>query len=191
MNFLWPYFFLTIFIIFHLLSFDISAVEKPVKEDPEEITSFNPRDDYRFGVGTMVGGPFGILGIIADMNWESLINAELGVGSGIYFDSYSIHGRYLILDDPLTPYVGAGLAYWDGVTNGPKMAHNSEPAVKLGLVQEDGTNLRGGILLLPLSFGLHYMSDQGLSLFGDFEFIISPSHGSAIPYGGLGFQWYF
>ena len=139
----------------------------------------------------MVGGPFGVMGLIADMNWDSLVNAEVGVGSGIYYDSYSLHGRYLILDNALTPYVGGGFAYWDSSADGHKIAQNSDSAVKLGLVKSDGTNLKGGIVLLPISLGLHYLSQNGLSLFADFEFITSLASFSAVPYGALGFQWYF
>ena len=50
--------------------------------------SYNPRDDYRFGVGSVVGGPFGVIGIVGDMNWYSAFKAGIGVGTGIYFDSY-------------------------------------------------------------------------------------------------------
>lgn len=169
------------------------AIENTNESDPESQAelSFNPRDDYRFGVGTLIGGPLGVVGIVADMNWYSLVNAEVGAGSGIYFDSYVMQGRYLVLDNALTPYLGVGLAYWDSTSNGPKMAQNSEPAVKLGLVKEDGTDLRGGLVLLPLSLGIHYMADNGLTLFADFEFIISSTNLNGLPYGALGLQWFF
>ncbi len=153
--------------------------------------SYNPRDDFRFGVGSVVGGPFGVIGIVGDMNWYSTINAEIGVGTGIYYDAYVLQGRYLILDHAFTPYVGAGLTYWASTQNGPKTAQNSEPAVKLGLVKQDGSQLKNGIVLLPLALGIHYMSDLGLCLFADVEFLVSTSNANGTPYGALGFQWYF
>jgi len=153
--------------------------------------SYNPRDDYRFGVGSVVGGPFGVIGLVGDMNWYSTLNAEIGVGTGIYYDSYVLQGRYLILDHPFTPYVGSGLAYWSSTQSGSKTAQNSTSAVKLGLVRQDGSHLKGGILVLPLSLGIHYISDLGLSLYAEVNFLVSTANANGTPYGALGFQWYF
>ena len=100
-----PFIFLSLF----LSPWQIAHCEPISQEDMSNTSiSYNPRDDYRFGVGSVVGGPFGVIGIVGDMNWYSTINAEIGVGTGIYYDSYVLQGRYLILDHSFTPYVGAG-----------------------------------------------------------------------------------
>lgn len=181
--------FILIFLTF-LLSpiFSYAAEEEDVSSTQ---ISYNPRDDYRFGVGSVVGGPFGVVGLVGDMNWYSTINAEIGVGTGIYFDSYVLQGRYLILDHPFTPYAGAGLAYWNSTQDGPKTAQKSPSAVKLGLVKQDGSNLKGGIVIFPLSLGIHYISDLGLSLYAEVNFLVSTVNANGTPYGALGFQWYF
>ncbi len=178
-----------------LLTFLIpSSVSYAAKEEDDASytqVSYNPRDDYRFGVGSVVGGPFGVIGVVGDMNWYSTINAEIGVGTGIYYDSYVLQGRYLILDHPFTPYAGVGLAYWDTNQDGPKTAKNSDAAVKLGLVKQDGSDLKGGVVLLPISLGVHYISDLGLSLYAEINFLVSTANANGTPYGAIGFQWYF
>lgn len=177
-----------------LLSLWQIAHSEPIsQEDMSKSTSisYNPRDDYRFGVGAVVGGPFGVIGIVGDMNWYSTINAEIGVGTGIYYDSYVLQGRYLILDHPFTPYAGAGLAYWNSNQDGPKTAQNSSSAVKLGLVKQDGSDLKGGIAILPFSLGIHYISDLGLSLYAEVNFLVSTANANGTPQGALGFQWHF
>jgi len=153
--------------------------------------SFNPRDDYTFGVGTQGGGALGIVGVTADFNYYSLVNAGIGVGSGIYYDTYVIHAKYLILDQPFTPYLGGGFAYWDSIDNGKDLANNSSEAVKLGLVSEDGTDLKAGITIFPIAIGIHYMSDLGLAIYAEADLLFSLSNGHAAPYGALGVGWYF
>src|SRR3989338_7899300 len=182
----------TLLLLTFLLPSSFSYAAKDEEDASYTQLSYNPRDDYRFGVGSVVGGPFGVIGLVADMNWYSTINAEIGVGTGIYYDSYVLQGRYLILDHPFTPYVGTGLAYWNSnQSNGSKTAQNSASAVKLGLVRQDGSNLKGGIVILPLSLGIHYLSDLGLSLFAEVDFLVSTVNANGTPSGALGFQWYF
>ncbi|MBI2646278.1 MAG: hypothetical protein HYW85_04510 [Deltaproteobacteria bacterium] len=189
-TFIYILLFLTFLLLLQPSSFSYAA--KGDEDASYSQVSYNPRDDYRFGVGSVVGGPFGVIGIVGDMNWYSTINAEIGVGTGIYYDSYVLQGRYLILDHPFTPYAGAGLAYWSSnQSNGPKTAQNSSSAVKLGLVKQDGSNLKSGILILPVSLGIHYISDLGLSLYAEVDFLVSTANANGTPYGALGFQWYF
>lgn len=165
-----------------LFFFLFTCMVSTFAEEPQ--LTFNPRDDYVFGVGTMVGGPLGIVGLTADFNWYSLINAGIGLGSGIYFDSYVAQGKYLILDHAFTPYLGSGLAYWRSTASAEKIARKSEQAVKLGLV-------KNGIVILPLAIGTHYLSDSGLAIFAEIDFLLSLSNFKAIPYGGIGAGWYF
>ncbi|MBI4040473.1 MAG: hypothetical protein HY390_01255 [Deltaproteobacteria bacterium] len=157
----------------------------------EMAISFNPRDDYQFGVGSTIGGAYGVVGVSGYLNWSSLVNIEVGAGTGLYFDAYQAHVRYLILDHPLTPAAGLGLAYWDLSVPPQKAAQKSSNAVDLGLVKADGSESKGGIGLLPFSIGLNYISDLGLSLNVDFQFMVSMANFHGIPYGGLSFQWYF
>ena len=151
----------------------------------------NPRDDYVFGVGSMAGGPMGVIGIIADFNWYSIVNGGIGLGSGIHYDSYLANAKYLILDRSFTPYVGGGFAYWKSTDTGLNIAQNSEIAVDVGMVKNNGSELKSGVLLLPLAFGIHYMSDVGLAIFAEANYLLSLSNLSGAPYGGLGLQWYF
>ena len=182
----------TLLLLTFLLPSSFSYAAKDEEDASYTQLSYNPRDDYRFGVGSVVGGPFGVIGLVADMNWYSTINAEIGVGTGIYYDSYFLQRPYFILDHPFTPYVGTGLAYWNSnQSNGSKTAQNSASAVKLGLVRQDGSNLKGGIVILPLSLGIHYLSDLGLSLYAEVNFLVSTANANGSPYGALGFQWYF
>lgn len=180
-------------LIFVALLFIILSNPSPAfaedSKDPQ--LTFNPRDDYTFGVGTQVGGSLGIIGLTADFNWYSLINAGIGLGSGIYFDTYLAQAKYLVLDQPFTPYLGSGLAYWRSTASAGKIAQKSEQAIKLGMVKDDGTKLKNGIVILPLSIGAHYLSDSGLAIFAEVSFLLSLSNVKAVPYGGLGAGWYF
>ena len=168
----------------------IQDQDSDLTEEKEEI-SFNPRDDYIFGVGTMVGGPLGSVGIIADFNWYSAANAGIGAGSGIYFDTYMAHIKHLFLDRRFTPYVGGGIAYWKSTSSAQEIAKKSETATKLGMVSPNGDHLKKGILLLPVSLGVHYISDLGLALFVEGEYLISLTNLKGTPYAALGLQWYF
>jgi hypothetical protein len=153
--------------------------------------SFNPRDDYVFGVGSMAGGAMGVIGLTADFNWYSLVNGGVGLGSGIYFDSYMVQAKYLVMDRSFTPYMGTGLAYWKSTDTGENIARKSEVAVNLDMVKADGTELQSGILVIPVSLGIHYVSDVGLGIFAEVDYLMSLSGLSGTPYGAIGVQWYF
>ncbi len=180
---------IVLFLSLFTIALHTFAADSQDSKEPQ--LSFNPRDDYTFGVGTMVGGPLGIIGLTADFNWYSLVNAGIGLGSGIHFDTYTAQAKYLVLDQPFTPYLGSGLAYWRSAASGEKIAQKSEQAIKLGMVKDDGTKLKNGIVILPLSIGAHYLSDSGLAIFAEFSFLLSLSNVKAVPYGGLGAGWYF
>jgi len=157
----------------------------------DQTVSFNPRDDFVFGVGSMAGGALGVIGIVADFNWYSTVNAGIGLGSGIYYDTYMAQAKYLILDRAFTPYIGASLAYWRNITAGDKLARKSETAVKLGMVKSDGTDAKDAILIFPVSFGVHYLSQLGLAVFVEADYLISLANLKGTPYAAIGLQYYF
>ena len=99
--------------------------------------------------------------------------------------------KYLILDRAFTPYIGASLAYWRNITAGDKLARKSETAVKLGMVKSDGTDAKDAILIFPVSFGVHYLSQLGLAVFVEADYLISLANLNGTPYACIGLQYYF
>ena len=150
----------------------------------------NTRDEYAFGMGTIVGGPGGILSLQADFPFLQKFSAHLGTGSGLYFDSYYLTARAYLREHKFSPYAGLGIARWQGVHSPENLAKNLHFTQTLGLVKESGQAAYSSLHVLPLAIGLHFLSEAGLSMFVEFEYLLSLRNIKATPYGAIGFLWY-
>jgi hypothetical protein len=132
----------------------------------------------------MIGGIAGGIGFALDYNFSSRISTQLGVGSGYYFESFFLTSRYYLLRTQLAPFIALGYATWRA-GSGIEKLDNLNSIKKLKLQNGDFAHL------IPLSFGVQYITDSGLAAFVTFDYILSPTTSSGIPYGSAGFVWYF
>lgn len=139
-----------------------------------------------------LGTPLGLLGIQAEVHMHPHWSGLIGVGSGIYFDTVALQARRFLLNSSFSPYVGLGIARWS--QNGaPRMLSQTYyQAAVLGLVNREGEQIREKVYLLPLSLGVHFLSEKGLGIYGELNYLFSLSaRVNGVPYGGLGTQFYF
>jgi len=148
---------------------------------------YNPREEYILGIGTILGGSAGGLGIQADYHLLPRFGIQLGVGSGYYFESLFISARHYFLESTISPYMSLGYAAWRGHSDVEKLVPHFSGAKKLGLIDEKESTIH----LLPLAFGVQFVSKNGIAVFTEFTYILSLTTFSGVPYGALGFQWYF
>ncbi|MBI4042201.1 MAG: hypothetical protein HY391_01880 [Deltaproteobacteria bacterium] len=171
--------------------FIFAASMSAFSEEPIIKETYNPRRDFPVGVGTVLGTPLGVMGIQAECHVHPRLSAVIGVGSGVFFNSFHLQARYFFLERTLSPYLGLGYARWTDNGSPEKLARYFSQARTFGLVDSAGNKLRNAVDLIPLAVGLHFLSDKGLALFGEFNYIFSTQRLTAAPYGGLGGQWYF
>lgn len=155
-----------------------------MEDEIEENVSYNPRDEYLLGIGPVIGGISGGIGFEIDYNISHKMGFQTGVGSGYYFESFFITSRYYLLPTKLSPFASIGYSLWRAYS-GIEQLNNIQSIKNLNLTQGDFAHL------IPLSVGLHYISESGLAAFISFDYILSPRTTSGIPYGSAGFIWYF
>jgi len=141
-------------------------------------------------MGSTIGGPGGILSLQADFPFLQRYSVHLGAGSGLYFDSYYLTFRAYLREHKFSPYAGLGVGRWQGVQSPEKLAQNLPLTKNLGLVKESGNEAHANLHVVPLALGLHFLAESGLSMFAEFEFLLSLRNARVSPYGALGFQWY-
>ncbi|HLB59341.1 MAG TPA: hypothetical protein VJL87_04590 [Bdellovibrionota bacterium] len=176
-----------------LTSSPLLAGKVPGEEEAESPPSslYNPREEFLFGIGTILGGAAGGMGIQADYHFLPRLGVQGGVGSGYYFGSLFLSGRYYFFPSKFSPYAAAGFALWKPYEDTQKNLSHLFDFKKLGIVEENGAMSLNSVRLLPLSVGVQYLSLSGLAGFVEFSYILSLTTIKGIPYGGIGLQWFF
>lgn len=144
----------------------------------------------RFGVGVSAGGPLSMLGIEFDVNLREDISLSGGMGTGLNYNTMMLKGRYFLLGDWVSPYLGMGIARW--WTNGTKGTELS-PSVLSNKFLGPNVDPRGGfdVVMLTPAMGVQFMHPMGLAVFAEIYYLFKLVDFSNGTYAGMGMHWYF
>ncbi len=144
---------------------------------------------HRFGLGVSAAGPLAMLGIEADVNLTEDVAFSVGIGTGIYYSTFMIKGRYFLMGEWVSPYIGGGFARWwsDGTTRnlGPAVLRN-----KFLRSDEGGADGFNVWIIYPCA-GVQFMSVMGFDVFAEIQYLFRLPSFSNGTYAGLGMHWYF
>ena len=70
------------------------------------------RSERRVGVGSVVGGPTGLLGVATDLNFTPETSVGISFGGGSGFQAFSLQVKRTFDGTYLVPYLAAGYARW-------------------------------------------------------------------------------
>lgn len=143
----------------------------------------------RVGLGLTAAGPLSVLGLEVDINISEKVSLSMGLGTGLDYSTFAVRGKYFLMGEKFSPYIGGGLARWwtDGTneTNlGPSILKNKF------LSGNDFSNGFDVWMLYP-TVGIQYMNPTGFGLYAELQALFKiPSLANGI-YSGLGALIYF
>lgn len=160
---------------------------------PKTITAAIEVEDLkmkrRVGLGLTAAGPLSVLGLEVDINISEKVSLSMGLGTGLDYSTFAVRGKYFLMGEKFSPYIGGGLARWwtDGTSEtnlGPSILKNKF------LSGNDFSNGFDVWMLYP-TVGIQYMNPTGFGLYAELQALFKiPSLANGI-YSGLGALIYF
>lgn len=143
----------------------------------------------RFGVGVTAAGPLSVLGVEIDIHLNEVISVSGGLGTGLDYSTFMLKGKYFLLGEKVSPYIGGGLARWwtDGTSEkniGPNVLKNKFLS---GNDYSQGFN----VWMLYPALGVQYMHPQGIALYAEIQALFKIPTLANGTYAGLGALVYF
>ncbi len=138
----------------------------------------------RIGLGVVAGGPFSVLGLEIDINVTEEISVSGGLGTGLDYSTFTIKGKYFLLGEKFSPYIGAGLARWwtDGTSE-----TNIGPSILKNKFLSDSNYINGfNIWLLYPALGVQYIHPSGVSFYAEIQALFKLPTFANGTYAGLG-----
>jgi len=144
----------------------------------------------RFGIGVSAGGPLAIMGVEVDINIMEDFSLSGGIGTGLDYSSFMIKGRYFLMGEWVSPYLGVSLARW--WTKGTK-ATRLAPSVLTSEFLPPGYDYTQGfsIAILSPSVGVQFMHPMGVAFFAELHYMIRMFSLENGTYACAGLHWYF
>ncbi len=144
----------------------------------------------RFGIGFSAGGSLAVLGVEADVNLTKDFSLGLGMGTGLDYSTVMLKGRYFLLGEWVSPYLGVSVARWwsDGTT-----ASAIGPGILSDQFLGSAYDLTQGfsVFLLSPSFGVQFMHPMGFAISAEIQYLFRLFDFSNGAYAGLAAHWYF
>jgi hypothetical protein len=144
----------------------------------------------RFGIGFSAGGPLAVLGIVTDVNITPNISIGMGFGTGLNYSTFMVGGRYFLLGEWVSPYLGLALARWwtDG-TN----ATTVSPTLLADRFLGPGYDYTKGfsVFLLSPSVGVQFMHPMGFAVSAEISYMFRLMDMQNGTYAGVSAHWYF
>jgi hypothetical protein len=157
----------------------------------ETITMEELRMSKRFGVGFSAAGPVGLLGIEVDLNLSEDFSVGGGIGTGLGYSTFMVKGRYFLIGDAVSPYLGVGYARWwnDEATD----AKDLSPGILPNTFLAEKTDLSQGfdVHMVYPALGVQFMHSLGFEIFAELQYLMKLFDMSGGVYAGLGMHWYF
>lgn len=187
-------FFLSLLLCFSSVSF-AGRLPHSIEESPADSKKFKPlpqeqRMQKRFGVGLSAGGGAAKLGFEVDVNLTEDFSLSGTWGTGFDYSTFAVRGRYFLLGNSLSPYLGLGLARW--WSNGTREKDFS-PAILKNEFLADGKNTEDGfsVFILYPTVGVQFLHSSGFSASFELEYMFRMFTLANGTYAGLGAHWYF
>lgn len=144
----------------------------------------------RFGIGFSAGGSLAVLGVEADVNLTKDFSLGLGVGTGLDYQTVMLKGRYFLLGEWVSPFLGVSVARWwsDGTT-----ATGIGPGILSDQFLGAGYDLTQGfsVFLLSPSIGVQFMHPMGFAISAELQYLFRLFDFSNGAYAGMAAHWYF
>lgn len=144
----------------------------------------------RFGMGVSAGGPLSVVGIEVDINIREDISLSLGAGTGLDYSSAMVKGRYFLLGEWVSPYLGFSLArWWTGGTN----ATNIGPSVLTRAFLPAGYDFTQGfsVFFMAPAIGVQFMHPMGFAVSLELQYFFKLVDLANGTFAGLSAHWYF
>lgn len=144
----------------------------------------------RFGIGFSAGGPLAVLGIVADVNITPNFSVGMGFGTGLDYNTFMASGRYYLLGEWVSPYVGLAVArWWSDGTNASKVS----PTLLADKFLGAGYDYTKGfsVFLLSPSLGVQFMHPMGFAISAEVSYLLRLMDMNNGTYAGLSAHWYF
>jgi hypothetical protein len=144
----------------------------------------------RFGLGISAAGPLSVMGIEIDFNISENFSISGGIGTGLDYSTFMVKGRYFLLGESVSPYIGASIARWFSSGTSAKAV---SPSILANKFLEPGTDLTQGfsVWILSPSIGVQFMHQLGFSFFAELQYMFKLVNFANGTYAGLGMHWYF
>lgn len=143
----------------------------------------------RVGLGLTAAGPLSVIGLELEINLTEEVTAGIGLGTGLDYSSFALKGKYFLLGDRVSPYVGGGIARWwtDGTSEsnvGPSILKNKFLS---------GSDYSNGfdIWMLYPCVGIQYMNPTGFGIYAEIQALFKLPSLANGTYAGAGALIYF
>jgi hypothetical protein len=145
---------------------------------------------HRFGIGVTAGGALAVLGGVADVNITENFSLGVGFGTGLDYSTCMVQGRYFLLGEWVSPYVGLSFARWwsDGTA-----ATSVGPGILANRFLGPGYDLTQGfsVFLLAPALGVQFMHPMGFAISAEIQYLFRMVDFANGTYAGLSAHWYF
>ena len=144
----------------------------------------------RFGVGVSAGGALAVFGVEADVNVTESISISGGLGSGIDYSTLMLKGRWFLMGEWVSPYLGMGLSRWwtDGTAE-----KNIGPSVLVNRFLDGVSDYSNGfsVWIVSPTLGVQFMHPKGFAISAELQYLFRLFDFSNGTYAGMGVHWYF
>jgi hypothetical protein len=149
--------------------------------------------ERNLGVGFIGGGAYGVFGAETDLKITDDWSAGIGVGTGMSYRTWGLHGRYLFRQSPLTGFIEGGYANWYvyKVSKTGREVYPQHMSERF-LERKNGVLLPGtrAHLLYP-GVGMLYKHKSGMGAMAQVQYFINASGGFTGALGASGGLYMF
>lgn len=144
----------------------------------------------RFGVGLSAGGGLAVFGVEADVNVTENFSITGGLGSGIDYSTLMLKGRWFLMGEWVSPYLGVGISRWwtDGTAE-----KNIGPTVLTKRFLEGVSDYSQGfnVWIVSPTLGVQFMHPKGFAISAELQYLFKLFNLASGTYAGMGVHWYF
>lgn len=144
----------------------------------------------RFGLGLGIGGPLATMGVVADFNILPEFSVLGGLGTGMDYASFQIEGRYFLMGEWVSPYVGLSFARW---WTSSTRETNLSPSILKNVFLAGQTDFTHGfsVYFLAPAIGVQFMHPLGFAVSFELEYLFELFSLRNGTYGAINGLWYF
>lgn len=150
--------------------------------------------DRFFGLGFVGAGAYGVFGAEADFGIGDNWTAGFGLGTGMAYSTWAVHGRYYFQQARWSPLVEVGYAQWD-LSKIPRdgagsiMPHHL--AQRFFGVNGDQVEGPSTAHIIYPGLGVMYQNRTGLAALFEIQYFVNASDFSGALMGTMGVFFYF
>jgi hypothetical protein len=143
----------------------------------------------RFGVGVTAAGPLSVLGVEIDIHVTEAVSVSGGLGTGLDYSTFMLKGKYFLLGEKVSPYIGGGLARW--WTDGTSEKNIGPSVLKNKFLSGNDFSQGFNVWMLYPALGVQYMHPQGIAFYAEIQALIKIPTVATGTYAGMGALVYF